>query len=48
MDTVFLKNHQTGEVREVEAKPEVLSPLMAVGWHQHFPVEKPVAPAEGN
>jgi hypothetical protein len=33
-ETVFMKSPVTGEVREVEATPEVLTPLMAAGWHQ--------------
>jgi len=33
-DKVFLKS-PSGEIREVEATPEALTPLMASGWHQH-------------
>jgi hypothetical protein len=44
-DTVFMKSGE-GEIREVEATPEVLTPLMAAGWHQHHPEKSPVAPAE--
>ena len=40
-DKVFMKS-PAGEIREVEATPEVLTPLMAAGWHQYHP---PVTPA---
>ena len=33
MDWIFMKSPQ-GEVREVEATPEQLTPLMVAGWHQ--------------
>jgi hypothetical protein len=33
-DTVFMRSPD-GEIREVEATPAVLTPLMASGWHQH-------------
>jgi hypothetical protein len=47
-DTVFMRSPQ-GEIREVDPTPEVLTPLMAAGWHQHHmisgePVEFPGAP----
>lgn len=48
MQTVFLKSPD-GEIREVEAVPEKLTPLMAAGWHQHHPEKPnpaPAAPAE--
>jgi hypothetical protein len=45
MDNVYLKS-PSGEVREVEATPEALTPLMAAGWHQHYPESAPAAPAE--
>lgn len=32
--TAKMKNPATGEVREVEATPEVLTPLMVAGWVQ--------------
>lgn len=32
-DTVFMRS-PSGEVREVEPTQEVLTPLMAAGWHQ--------------
>lgn len=35
-DTVFMKS-PAGEIREVAATPEVLTPLMAAGWHQAAP-----------
>ncbi len=31
--TAFLKSPQ-GEIKEVEATPEKLSPLLSQGWHQ--------------
>jgi hypothetical protein len=43
-DTVFMRSPE-GEVREVAATPETLTPLMAQGWHQHHPQAKlPAAP----
>ena len=39
-EKVFMKS-PSGEVREVEATPEVLTPLMASGWHQHHPETVP-------
>ena len=33
MDWVFMESPQ-GEVREVEATTEALTPLMVAGWHQ--------------
>jgi hypothetical protein len=52
MDWVFMQSPQ-GEVKEVEATTEALTPLMVAGWHQ-VPapaaspgpvVQKPVVPA---
>lgn len=45
MEKVHMKS-PAGEIREVEANPEVLTPLMAAGWHQHYPEKQPAAPAE--
>lgn len=42
-ETVFMKS-PGGEVREVEPTPEVLTPLMAKGWHQ---TSAPVVPLKG-
>ena len=33
METVFMDRPQ-GEVKEVEATAETLTPLMVAGWHQ--------------
>jgi len=33
-DRVYLRAPYEGEVREVEAIPEVLIPLLVAGWHQ--------------
>ena len=33
-NTVFLKSPQGGEIREVEATAEALSPLLSKGWNQ--------------
>lgn len=33
-DLVFLESPQGDEIKEVEATPEKLTPLMAAGWHQ--------------
>ena len=52
MDWVFMQSPQ-GELREVEATTEALTPLMVAGWHQVpappaslAPVaQKPVVPA---
>ncbi|MFZ5832985.1 MAG: hypothetical protein ACOY3P_23100 [Planctomycetota bacterium] len=33
-DHVFLQAPYGGEIREVEANPEVLIPLLLAGWHQ--------------
>ncbi len=33
-DRVFLQAPYGGEIREVEATPEVLIPLLVAGWHQ--------------
>ena len=41
MDWVFMQSSQ-GEVREVEATTEALTPLMVAGWHQ---VPAPAFPA---
>jgi hypothetical protein len=52
METVHMRSPE-GEVKEVEATTETLTPLMVAGWHQ-VPaptvkpepiVQKPVAPA---
>lgn len=32
--TAFLESPQGDEIKEVEATPEKLTPLMAAGWHQ--------------
>jgi hypothetical protein len=34
-----------GELRDVDPTPEVLTPLMAAGWQQHFREIKPAEPA---
>ena len=39
MDSVFMRSPE-GEVKEVEATAEKLTPLMVAGWHQ---VPPPVA-----
>ena len=52
MDWVFMQSPQ-GEVREVEATTEALTPLMVAGWHQvpapasarEAIAQKPAAPA---
>jgi hypothetical protein len=44
-DKVTMRSPE-GEIREVEATPEVLTPLMAAGWHQVQ--TKPAAPAQEN
>ena len=51
MDWVFMESPE-GEVKEVEATTETLTPLMVAGWHQvpaprqSGPVaQKPAAPA---
>lgn len=41
-DHVYLQAPYGGEIKEVEATPEVLIPLLVAGWHQ-VP-----APAEQN
>ena len=33
-NTVFLKHPHSGEIKEVEATPEALIPLMGLGWSQ--------------
>ena len=33
-DVAFMRSPYTGEIKEVEATPEALSPLMAAGWIQ--------------
>ena len=49
MDSVFMRSPE-GEVKEVEATVEKLTPLMAAGWYQvPAPVvanQKPVVAAE--
>ena len=49
MDSVFMRSPE-GEVKEVEATSEKLTPLMVAGWHQvPAPVaasQKPVVAAE--
>jgi len=49
MDSVFMRSPE-GEVKEVEATVEKLTPLMVAGWHQvPAPVatnQKPVVAAE--
>ena len=38
MDTVFMKEpYGVGEPKEVDATPEILSPLMVAGWSQCDP-----------
>jgi hypothetical protein len=49
MDSVFMRSPE-GEVKEVEATAEKLTPLMVAGWHQ-VPApaaanQKPVVAAE--
>ena len=52
MDWVFMQSPE-GEVKEVEATTETLTPLMAAGWHQvpapaaepEALAQKPAAPA---
>ena len=41
MDTVHMRSPE-GEVKEVEATTETLTPLMVAGWHQ-----VPAPPASG-
>ena len=47
METVFMKSPD-GEVKEVEATTEALTPRMASGWHQvpAAAAQKPVVVAE--
>ena len=49
METVHMRSPE-GEVREVEATTETLTPLMVAGWHQvpapAAPSQKPVVAAE--
>jgi hypothetical protein len=48
METVFMRSPD-GEVKEVEATAEALTPRMAAGWHQVPPpavAQKPVVVAE--
>jgi hypothetical protein len=48
MDSVFMRSPE-GEVKEVEATAEALSPLMSSGWHQvpaPAAAQKPVVVAE--
>lgn len=42
---VKLKNPDTGEVREVQATPETLTPLMVAGWVQ-VPDDTPATAAK--
>ena len=44
-DRVVMQSPQ-GEVKEVEATAEALSPLMSTGWHQAPADHKPAVPAE--
>lgn len=46
-ETVFLVFPRTGEVREVEPTAEILTPLMAKGWHQTTAPPVKVQPAAG-
>ena len=53
METVHMRSPE-GEVKEVEATTETLTPLMVAGWHQvpapaaepEVIAQKPAAPAE--
>jgi len=48
MDSVFMRSPE-GEVKEVEATTEKLTPLMVAGWHQvpaPAAAQKPVVVAE--
>ena len=48
MDSVFMRSPE-GEVKEVEATVEKLTPLMVAGWHQvpaPAAAQKPVVAAE--
>jgi len=38
--TIFLESPTFDEIKEVEATPAVLIPLLAVGWHQVPPPPK--------
>lgn len=42
VDKVFMRSPQGDEIREVDATPQALTPLMVSGWHQ---VPAPVAAA---
>jgi hypothetical protein len=44
-DRILMRSPQ-GEIKEVEATAETLSPLMAAGWHQAPADQKPAIPAE--
>ena len=44
-DRVYMQSPQ-GEIKEVEATAEALSPLMSTGWHQAPADYKPAVPAE--
>jgi len=44
-DRVYMQSPQ-GEIKEVEATAEALSPLMSTGWHQAPADHKPAVPAE--
>ena len=41
--TVTLRHPHTGDIREVEATPAAMVPLMCLGYVQH----SPAAPAQG-
>ena len=53
METVYMRS-PSGEVKEVEATTETLTPLMVAGWHQipapasapQAIADKPATPAE--
>ena len=44
-DRVYMQSPQ-GEVKEVEATAEALSPLMSTGWHQAPADHKPAVPVK--
>lgn len=46
METVQLRHPHTGETRTVEAKPEILIPLMGAGFVQYRPEASPMAQPE--
>jgi hypothetical protein len=49
-EMVFMESPAGDEIKEVEATPEALTPLMAHGWHQVSPPapvgHRPVAPVQ--